>query len=71
MKEIKIEISNDTRLELIMRVLMTNKIVEAKSKNISELDLDVEELVNRTNEINSLIFNEEFIKEIGELVGEE
>lgn len=69
MKETRIEISNDTRLELIMRILMTNKIIEAKSKNISELDLDAEELVNRTNEINSLIFDEEFIKRIGELLG--
>ena len=69
MKETRIEISNDTRLELIMRVLMTNKIIEAKNKNISELDLDVEALVNRTNEINSLMFDEEFIKKIGELLG--
>ena len=69
MKETRIEISNDTRLELIMRVLMTNKIIEAKNKNISELDLDVEALVNRTNETNSLMFDEEFIKKIGELLG--
>lgn len=69
MKETRIEISNDTRLELIMRVLMTNKIIEAKNKNINELDLDVEALVNRTNEINSLMFDEEFIKKIGELLG--
>ena len=66
----KIAISEETKLELIMRVLPTNKILEGKEKGLNELDINYEKFMNRVSEIETLMFDEEFIKKISEIMGD-
>ena len=63
-----ISLNEGLRHELIIRVLMLEKIIEAKNQKKETETFNIKELIDKVEEINDLLFDEEFIKKIGEIL---
>lgn len=63
-----ISLNEGLRHELIIRVLMLEKIIEVKNQKKETETINIKELIDKVEEINDLLFDEEFIKKIGEIL---
>lgn len=66
--ETKIEISDDTKRELIIRVLLSNTIIEAKENKKETTTVDLDQIINRVGQIEEMIFDDDFIDGIREVL---
>ena len=68
MEEHKIEISNETRLEIILRVLLLERIIDAQQKGKKEEEINIIEISDKAEKINEMLFDDKLINKISELI---
>ena len=59
---------DETMLEIITRCLITNDILEAKDNKKESITVNLEKLIERASQINEMIFDEELMKKVSEMM---
>ena len=60
--------NDETKLEIITRCLITNDILEAKENKKENITVNLEKLLQRAEQINEMIFDEELMKKVSEML---
>ena len=60
--------NDETKLEIITRCLITKDILEAKENKKENITVNLEKLLQRAEQINEMIFDEELMKKVSEML---
>ena len=54
--------NKEEKLEIIMRILLANKILDEKEKSTKEFSVDLDKLIDRVGELENMVFDNDFIE---------